>query len=68
MKVRYKLHWAGSQRDFAPLKWQIWDWTIRHPVAHVENRAIGRTICALLNAQKRTGRHTRDRAGKAGKS
>ena len=50
MKVRYKLHWAGSQREFTQLKWQIWDWAIRAPIAHLENRAVARKICALLNA------------------
>lgn len=66
MKTRYKLHWAGSQREFVQLKWQIWDWTIRSPIAHIENRAIGREICALLNAAIRTGSPKRHKGGSGG--
>lgn len=50
MKTRYKLHWASGQGPSPELKWQIWDWTIYKPIAHLENRKIGREICLLLNA------------------
>jgi len=49
MKVRYKIHWAGDRRS-PGLKWEIWDWTIRAPIAYLETRSIARKICALLNA------------------
>jgi hypothetical protein len=49
MPKRYRLHWAGSQREFLQLKWQIWDWTLRCPVVHVESRKLGRLIAKLLN-------------------
>lgn len=50
MKTRYKLHWASGRGTSPELKWEIWDWTILAPIAYLENRAIGRRICALLNA------------------
>jgi hypothetical protein len=49
MKTRYKLHWASGNGPSPELKWQIWDWSIRHPVVHLGNRALGRQICKLLN-------------------
>ena len=49
MKVRYKLHWASGDRPSPELKWQIWDLTIRAPIAHLENLALARKVCALLN-------------------
>jgi hypothetical protein len=49
MKVRYKLHWSSGCSPSPELKWQIWDWKIKHPIIYLENRAIGRQICALLN-------------------
>jgi hypothetical protein len=49
MKTRYRLHWGSGSSPSPKLKWQIWDWSIRHPVAHLENRALGRLICKLLN-------------------
>ncbi len=49
MKARYRLHWASGQGPSNLLKWQIWDWTIRHPVVHIESRALGRLIAKLLN-------------------
>lgn len=51
MKVRYKLHWASGQGPSPELKWQIWDWVTRMPIAHLENRAIARKICKLLNGR-----------------
>jgi hypothetical protein len=48
---RYRLHWASGEREFQQLKWQIWDWTLRHPVVHLENRALGRLVAKLLNAE-----------------
>ena len=55
MKLRYKLHWASNQDLSSKLKWQIWDWTIRAPIAYLESRVIGRQICALLNLHQRAG-------------
>jgi len=49
MKPRYKLHWASGSGPSPELKWQIWDWRLRAPVVHLENRALGREICKLLN-------------------
>lgn len=49
MKTRYKLHWASGRGPSPELKWQIWDWAIYAPVAHLENRALARKVCALLN-------------------
>ena len=49
MKKRYRLHWSSGSGPSPELKWQIWDWSIRHPVTHLENRALGRQICELLN-------------------
>lgn len=50
---RYKLHWASGRGPLLELKWQIWDWTLRCPVVHLENRALGRQICKLLNEATR---------------
>ena len=50
MTKRYRLHWASGRGPSPLLKWQIWDWSLRTPVAHLENRALGRQICKLLNA------------------
>lgn len=49
-KTRYKLHWASGNGPSPLLKWEIWDWSLRVPVVHLENRALGRQICKLLNA------------------
>jgi hypothetical protein len=49
MKTRYKLHWASGRGPSPKLKWEIWDLAIRAPIAHLENRALARKICALLN-------------------
>lgn len=51
MRKRYLLHW-GNDRKSPELKWQIWDWSLRVPVVHLENRALGRQICKLLNDSK----------------
>jgi len=52
---RYKLHWAGSSRESPQLKWQVWDWTLKHPVAHIESRIVGRLIVQLLNLHSKAG-------------
>lgn len=46
---RYRLHWASGRSPSPELKWQIWDWHLLKPVAYLENRALGRRICTLLN-------------------
>lgn len=50
MKQRYRLHWASGEGPAPQLKWQIWDWSLRKPIAHLESRSIGREVCRLLNA------------------
>jgi len=50
--IRYKLHWAGGSKLSTKLKWQIWDWFIKQPIAHLESRKIGREICKILNLIK----------------
>jgi hypothetical protein len=50
MRIRYKLHWRPAEhRPFRQLKWEIWDWNLRIPIAQIENRAIGRQVCKVLN-------------------
>jgi hypothetical protein len=49
MTKRYRLHWSSGRGPTPKLKWQIWDWSLRVPVAYLENRALGRQICKLLN-------------------
>lgn len=51
MPKRYRLHWASGRGPSPALKWQIWDWTLRCAVVHVESRSLGRTIAGLLNEQ-----------------
>ena len=46
---RYRLHWASGRGPSPELKWQIWDWKLKHPIAHVESRVLGRLIARLLN-------------------
>jgi hypothetical protein len=50
-KIRYRLHWASSEAPKPSLKWVIYDWTLIGPVAYLESRALGRKVCALLNAE-----------------
>lgn len=49
-KLRYRLHWASGSSPNPVLKWVIYDWFLKCPVAYVEKRAAGRNLCAFLNA------------------
>lgn len=56
-KTRYRLHWASGDAPKPSLKWVIYDWQKPiGPVAYLESRALGRKVCALLNAEAQEGR------------
>ena len=49
MKIKYKLHWASSNSPDPKLKWVIYNWHLKCPVAYAETRSIGRLLCDYLN-------------------
>ena len=52
-KLRYTLNWANSNGPKPSCVWAIYDW--KPPIcqiAYFESRAIGRKVCALLNAEE----------------
>ena len=53
MKVRYKLHWNSNSDP--EKKWVIYDWSIKSSIVFIENRAIGRQVCNLLNSTSKAG-------------
>jgi len=59
-KLRYRLHWVSGHAPKPALKWVIYDWQLICPVAYMELRAVGRKVCALLNAACRESEHGKE--------
>jgi hypothetical protein len=50
-KLRYRLHWASSDRPRPEFKWVVYDWKYFCPVAYSETRVGGRRLSEFLNAE-----------------
>lgn len=48
-KLRFRLHWAAGNAPRPSLKWVIYDWNLRCPIAYAETRINGRRMCEFLN-------------------